>query len=283
MKTKRLLLISFFLILIAGIVTGWGKQAPSNTMGNIGTEANNELGEPSKGTYEVVKPTIRFGNGLLPSPDAYFGGQLARLYDKDGYKVSSKTGEHWIQGWEITFKTSLEGSNAFIQYAQLLASGDYGLTLEDSWEETAAANKRYYYVYDSDGDPKVSFDNFTGKKERRGDFILEVSRHGDLGYTYMTLYFDPDYFSFAEGKAVYAGKLTDLSGKPSAGGNSSSNNNDHNNPKTPCGYCDDGDCKKCHGRGYLYSSASDKYDRNCTGVYCDNGSCSRCGGDGWMD
>ncbi len=245
--------------------------------------------ETRNAVEESVTTSVVFGNGILPSPDAYFGEQLARLYDEDGYKVSSKTGEQRIQGWKIAFKTDLDGLDAFIQYAELLASGNYGLTLDKSWETTFSANKNYYYVYECDGDndPEVSFDNFTNKnEERRGDFILEIGRHGDNGYAMMTLYFDHDYFSFVEGENVYSGSLTDLSGKTStdnSNSNNSSNANDRYNTKTPCGYCNDGDCKTCNGRGYLYSSASKKYDRNCTGAYCRNGSCSRCGGDGWMD
>ncbi len=248
--------------------------------------------ESRNAAEESAAASAVFGNGVLPSPDAYFGGQLARLYDEDGYKVSSKTGEHRIQGWKVAFKTDLDGADAFIQYAELLASGNYGLTVDKSWEATFSANKNYYYVYECDGDndPEVSFDNFTNKnEERRGDFILEIGRHGDSGYAMMTLYFDPDYFSFAEGSEVYSGSLTDLSGKTSANtstntsNNNTSSNNDLYNTKTPCGYCNKGDCKTCNGRGYLYSSASGKYDRNCTGAYCRNGSCSRCGGDGWMD
>ncbi len=47
-----------------------------------------------------------------------------------------------------------------------------------------------------------------------------------------------------------------------------------------CGVCNgDGDCSKCGGSGYLYSSASDKTDRNC--YKCNgSGNCGSCGGDG---
>ena len=57
-------------------------------------------------------------------------------------------------------------------------------------------------------------------------------------------------------------------------------NKDLYDQKTPCGSCDDGDCKTCGGDGYLWSSASDKEDRNC--YNCNRGSCRRCGGDGWL-
>ncbi len=58
---------------------------------------------------------------------------------------------------------------------------------------------------------------------------------------------------------------------------------DHYNTRTPCTICRNGKCRKCGGDGYVYSSASGKDDRNCTGAYCSRGRCTNCGGDGWRD
>lgn len=58
-------------------------------------------------------------------------------------------------------------------------------------------------------------------------------------------------------------------------------NNDLYDARVKCGLCDNGDCKTCGGDGYLWSSASDKEDRNC--YKCNWGNCRNCGGDGWLD
>lgn len=56
---------------------------------------------------------------------------------------------------------------------------------------------------------------------------------------------------------------------------------DYLKQKRPCNVCNDGDCRKCGGDGYLYSTANDKQNRNCP--YCNRGNCRTCGGDGWIE
>ena len=78
----------------------------------------------------------------------------------------------------------------------------------------------------------------------------------------------------------------------SSGSSSSSSSSGSSSSSTPsynrdlydndpiCGVCNgDGDCSKCGGSGYLWSSASDEKDRNC--YKCSgSGRCGSCGGDG---
>ena len=66
----------------------------------------------------------------------------------------------------------------------------------------------------------------------------------------------------------------------SSSSSSSSYNRDLYDNDPICGVCNgDGDCSKCGGSGYLWSSASDEKDRNC--YKCSgSGNCGSCGGDG---
>lgn len=80
---------------------------------------------------------------------------------------------------------------------------------------------------------------------------------------------------------MQSSNFSDSSNSSSGGSSTPKANMDLYDARVKCGLCDNGDCKTCGGDGYLWSSASDKEDRNC--YKCNRGNCRNCGGDGWLD
>lgn len=76
---------------------------------------------------------------------------------------------------------------------------------------------------------------------------------------------------------------TDMSGAGNNGSGSGSGGGVYTPEfaKQDCSICKGtGKCQTCGGRGYLYSTASKKYDRNCTGCRNASGKCTYCNGTG---
>ncbi len=236
--------------------------------------------------------TVKAGKGVLPSPDSFFGGQLARKTDEDSYWENKETGMIYEKGWQISFKSDAAGMEAFHDYAELLGSGDYALSLATKTEKTVSYMKYTYYIYECDGsdDPVQSiFRTSSQDEEKKGDLILLVNYNGNDGTSRLELHFDKSYFSFVDSGKTYSGKLKDTSGQSSSGGSSggsssggSSSGGSIYDSKEDCSFCDgDGDCQTCDGYGYVYSYVSGykKRDKNCKDCNT-RGDCRYCNGTG---
>lgn len=145
---------------------------------------------------------------------------------------------------------------------------------------STSASIFYGYVFEYTGsNPLV--DGFLHKEDdEMVHCALRMSLYHNYraGWMMMSLYFDPDLVLEDEGHR--ASELpVDYTGSSEQELESVSNP-DWNKNVLQCTACDgDGDCSECNDFGYLWSSASDSYDRNCW--RCNNsGVCQTCYGTG---
>ena len=152
-------------------------------------------------------------------------------------------------------------------------------TIKDDYiSSSAVVFYRYYFDY-TGTNPKI--DGFSEKYDKEWiecDLSMSFYYNFPAGWIMVSLYSDPDFDLKDYG--YRASQLpTDYTGASDDQLASVSNPN-WNKDVLPCTGCDgDGDCSECNDFGYLWSSASDSFDRNCW--RCNNsGICQYCYGTG---
>jgi len=234
--------------------------------------------EQQKETVKPAKPKIT--TPTLPDLLAFIGGNGRPM---DQSTQEGEVGQEY--GYGMEFEAGWIAAN---EYVELLANDPrFQLSMqprkaEDS--ETILYLKIEEYNFDYVGDQNITPATIRGDKVDGAyqyfdaDVHIKIQKNGQKGTTSIVIWHSDDFTVADLGDRA----STAPAGASGSGGSSVPNSNTQPARK-PCPYCDDGDCDKCGGDGYLHSLASDKEDRNCPALYCNNGRCSYCGGDGWYE
>lgn len=215
---------------------------------------------------------------VLPDLGAFLGGGITPGEDEPADE----------NGWHLYYRMDIDaGLQAAQEYVALLGDPRFGLTMRpraENDEKTVLYLNESFYFFDYTGPASVApmQDQFyrDGYEDVTADVFVWIQQNTRDGYTAISVYYSNDL------------EMTDLGDRASTAdtlspGGSNDGSDVPDSPdytsRTPCPYCDDGNCNTCGGDGYLWSSASDKEDRNCTGAYCQNGSCTYCNGNGWVE
>ncbi len=149
---------------------------------------------------------------------------------------------------------------------------------QDTISSSGTLFEDYYYVYT--GDATIDKIDILGQVCQ---LRLSVAHYYSQGRIGMTLYYSSDFTLVDPGKQLKY-PPTDFSGNPVSGVSGSSGSTGSNIPefaRPDCSICHGtGDCQVCGGDGYLWSSASDKEDRNCYACHNADGKCTYCNGTG---
>lgn len=220
---------------------------------------------------EPIVPTI--SGPTLPSPDAFFNNQLAR--NEDFYSEKNER-------YAISFKADIDnGTLAMQEYVFLLFDGKYNLELSFEEEDTVQTLKTFRYVFTYTGGEDVP-DTVDDYNKIQGDLLVYIQRNGKTETVLMTLYFQPNVYAFIDFGDRTSYSLVDCSGNQSNTDSDDLGGTD--TARQECNICrGTGECKTCNGDGYLWSSASDKEDRNCYKCHPNYGDCPYCNGTGWRD
>lgn len=217
---------------------------------------------------EPIIPTI--SGPSLPNPDAFFDYRLAR--NEDFYS----TKKEW---YLLSFKADIDtGSLAMEEYVSLLFDEKLDLELLFEEEETILYLHQHYFGFRYTGEEDVP-DVYDDYRDFSADLLVYIQRNGQTETSLLTFHYKPDTFEFIDfgDRSTYS--PVDCSGKDS--GSSSPDSSDNNGSHQECSHCDgSGKCQTCDGHGYLYSSASDKNDRNCYKCHPNYGKCPYCHGSG---
>ena len=237
--------------------------------------------EISEAPEEGKEPEPQITTPTLPDLAAFIGGN-GSVMDQ-----SSQEGE---VGQEYGYKMEIDdGWTAANEYVELLANDPrFQLSMrpraaEDS--ETILYLKIEWYYFDYIGNETITPATIRGDKVDGeyqyfdADVCVEIQKNGKNETTSIVIWHSDDFTVADLGDRA----STAPAGASGSGGGSDFSDSSTQPARKPCPYCDDGDCDKCGGDGYLHSSASDKEDRNCPALYCNNGRCTYCGGDGWYE
>lgn len=239
---------------------------------SIPAEEVPEVQEESK--PQITTPT-------LPDLFAFIGG--------NGRQMDQSSSEGEI-GQEYGYKMEIDdGWIAANEFVELLANDPrFQLSMrprkaEDS--ETILYLKIEEYFFDYVGDEDITPATIRGDKVDGvyqffdADVHIVLQRNAKEETTAIVIWHSDDFAvkDLGDRASVFP------AGSSGSGGSSDFSGSSPQSARKPCPYCDDGDCDKCGGDGYLHSLASDKEDRNCTALYCSNGRCSYCDGDGWYE
>ena len=232
--------------------------------------------KPSQEQKAPAKPQIT--TPTLPDLFAFIGGNGSPM---DQGQSEGESGQEY--GYRMEFEAGWIAAN---EYVNLLANDPrFQLSMqprkaEDS--ETISYLKSETYTFDYVGGQDVTPATIRyyrdGYHYTDADVRVLIQKNGKNGTTSIVIWHSDDFTVKDLGDRA----STAPSGASGSGGSSVPNSNTQSARK-PCPYCDDGDCDKCGGDGYLHSLASDKEDRNCPAMYCNNGRCSYCDGDGWYE
>ncbi|MBQ2412922.1 MAG: hypothetical protein II313_05815 [Anaerotignum sp.] len=229
--------------------------------------------EPAAEEPQITTPT-------LPDLFAFIGGNGAQM---DQSSQEGEVGQEY--GYRMEFEDGWIAAN---EYVELLKNDPrFQLSMqprkaEDS--ETILYLQIEEYEFDYVGDKDITPATIRGDKVdgvyqfSDADVHIKIQKNGQKGTTSIVIWHSDDF----DVKDLGDRASVAPAGASGSGGSSVPNSNTQSARK-PCPYCDDGDCDKCGGDGYLHSLASDKEDRNCPALYCNNGRCSYCDGDGWYE
>ena len=227
--------------------------------------------EPVQEEPQITTPT-------LPDLLAFIGGNGSPM---DQGQSEGESGQEY--GYRMEFEAGWIAAN---EYVNLLANDPrFQLSMqprkaEDS--ETISYLKSETYTFDYVGGQDVTPATIRyyrdGYHYTDADVRVLIQKNGKNGTTSIVIWHSDDFAVKDLGDRA----STAPSGASGSSGSSVPNSNTQSARK-PCPHCDDGDCDKCGGDGYLNSLASDKEDRNCPALYCNNGRCTYCGGDGWYE
>ena len=206
----------------------------------------------------------------LPSPDAWFDGQLARGEDMEAYG-----------GLLVSYYMDLEDLPAIEAYVQLLAEDSrFQLKEVESREAdyTEYTGQIFYRsFFDYTGSASTGTVNYA---DDYGPCAVVVAYSEDFvrGACGMTVCYANE-FTFVDDGDRWGGDVTDLSGGASSGGglDLSDGGTDYS---PPCSMCDgSGRCDNCDGSGYTYDYVTGRNDKICSD--CNGtGRCRWCHGTG---
>ena len=248
-------------------------DSANDVVGNTKPSTGMQSETTTKASNSTGSSKTKNGKIVLQSPDAFFNNRLARLEDME------VTDENGKQHWLITFKMEIDkGMLAAKEYSELIGNGNFGLEIQDVTEETVFNLLLIKYMLNCT--EKTDVPVLKRYMSGSANVLCEISKNGTEEHTMLTLSFDPDYFTFEDlGYRSKYDDLVDLSGKQTQ--NNSVNLGGVTPAARDCPECDGtGDCKKCQGSGFLWSSASGKKDRNCTACHPNYGNCHKCNGTG---
>lgn len=223
---------------------------------------------------ETVKP-VSNDRLVLPDPTKFFGCAVG------------ENQKHEETGWMVSCKFDLgTGREVVSEFLSVLQSDDYPLELTDAYQINTigtSAQLFTYYCFDYTG---ISNKVVGMHYEKQGDLEetvdcdvrLAVYYNYRAGWILVSFFYDDAFV--LEDPSVHASKLPVDYTKASDEVMASIDNPNWNKDVLPCTGCDgDGDCSECNDFGYLWSSASDSFDRNCW--RCNNsGICQYCYGTG---
>lgn len=241
---------------------------------NASENGGGETTPPTAETPAVTQPAeteTAVQGAVLPDPGAFFGGA--------SINEDQPSGEN---GWLLSYRLEIdEGWDAGHEYAELLEEHDFVLTNYVEYSILYLITDRYFFEYTGSHPIEPMTNEYHADREDHeytADVMVSIKKNGQNETTLISVYYSMDLIVHDTGDRA-------SNAPDSASGGGSTNGTDDNiyDTRRPCDICDEGDCKTCGGDGYLWSSASDKEDRNCTGAYCRRGSCTYCGGDGWID
>ena len=191
----------------------------------------------------------------LPSPDAWFDGQLARDEDMEAHG-----------GLLVSYYMDLEDLPAIEAYVQLLAE-DSRFQLKEVESGEADFTKYTGQIFYS------SFFDYTGSASTgtvdypsdHGPCAVVVAYSEDFarGACRLTVCYASE-FTFVDDGDRWGGDVTDLSGGASSGGglDLSDGGTDYS---PPCSMCDgSGRCDNCDGSGYTYDYVTGRNDKICS-------------------
>lgn len=182
-----------------------------------------------------------------------------------------------------------KGPAAVEEYRKLLESWNFKETFTSTYEYAKEGIDRfnqYNYYYDYTGTGKVTGEvDWFSPDKKESDIILCVHHYTTENRILVSVKMK-DCFTAADPGATASEPPSDKNGTAGSGSGSSFDleSREPNIPefaKQDCLICKGTKkCQTCGGRGYLYSRASGKYDRNCTDCYNCSGKCHYCNGTG---
>ncbi len=227
-------------------------------------------------------------DNILPDAHAFFNGELTH------------SEESITNGTHAVFSIKQAYASAAYEYADLLQSGRFGLTLTKSWDTDAGGGKSSYYLFDcgSIGEDQQIKDYADGAY-RYGDVILQINDWPRYGWCEIAIRFSDGLTVADTGDRCTISGIVDhlehgVSG-PMGGGSSG---DDSSGGGIDWDDDDDGGtslriaCPKCHGDGEVECSQCDgdggKWVYDSVPNYSGHSdttaktweSCFKCGGDG---
>ncbi len=256
------------------VALAWGDGFPievdPDDLVNVQLPDEGTASDPSAPAAGGGNVTYDAYSTYLPSPDAWFDGQLARGEDMDAYG-----------GHLVSYYMALEDLPAIEAYVQLLEE-DSRFQLKEA-ESTEADYTKYTGQIFHRG-----FFDYTGSAstgtvdypDDHGPCAVVVAYSEDFvrGACGMTVCYANEFTLVDDGDR-WGGDVTDLSGGASSGGDLdlSGGGTDYS---PPCSMCDgSGKCDNCGGWGYTYDYVTGRNDKICSD--CNGtGRCRWCGGTG---
>ena len=257
-------------------------SAPPEVSEPAVSSAPAESAEPSSvpadppAASEPADPVI--SGPVLPDPGAFLGGMDPK---------ENEPGE--VSGRRVYYKMDIDdGWTAVQEYIDLLGDPRFKLSMrtpaeDENWTTLYLHREVYFFDYTGPETLTPAQDSYYHKDyiDYSADVFISLSKNGQEEYTAMTVCYSNDFTVADLGDR--ASTASRLSPRGSTGSGSSTGSGANYDAKVPCNVCDrSGKCQTCKGNGYLYSSASDKEDRNC--YSCNqSGRCTSCNGKGWIE
>ncbi len=266
----------YFKLEIVDVQSGNCMQISEFTLHYNGDEYNYQHlpnGNTEKATKDKNDRTdsVKLTNPTIPDPDAYFNNSLARSQDM----LLEKEGFHCL-----SYATDYDGQQAFRDYVALLSDPKYQLKLTSEKDETfyGVNTVTYGFTYTGKEDvPEIYYEFF----DLKGDLLVIIQKNGLSGVVGLSIYYKPDAFEFKDFGDRTTLTLNDLSGNSSSGSDIGSGSGNKSESHLDCITCKgSGNCQKCGGSGFLWSSAADTKNRDCPKCIFNKGKCSTCHGSG---
>ena len=211
----------------------------------------------------------------LPDPTKFFGCGVG------------ENQKHEDNGWMVSCKFDLDtGREVVSEFLRVLESGNYPLEFicaEKADYIRSSAQLFTYYYFDYTGNNSqvkgLECEHSQTKQMVHYDVRLAVYYNYRAGWIMVSFYYD-EAFSLKDYGERASRLPTDYTNASQETLDSLDRGSNWNKDVLTCTACDgDGDCSRCNGDGYLWSSASDKENRNCWS--CNNsGICQTCYGTG---
>ncbi len=248
-------------------------SSASDRPAQVSTSASSGSPEAPSSTPAADSSTIRTepevpaaDGAVLPDPGIFLGG-LSRVEDKSAY-----------DGWIVSYSFDIDGKEAVQEYLKLLKSSNYHLKqqpLNSTWNFSYEGTDYTQYAFDYTGSEDVG--SIT-ELDATGAAVLLINYYNGQGRIGLSLAYSSDFTLVDPGERA-SDPPEDFNG--SGNGSSSTSSSGSKGSVKDCAICKGtGDCTTCGGDGYLYSSASEKEDRNCWKCRGHDGKCTACNGTG---